>query len=678
MSGNPATIRIVTELSGDGIAKARGQLDDLEKKLPGATDKVDKHGRAHKTMGELAGGAGGKINDLAAEFTGRLGPAGEKAQAVVEKVTSQMGNVPVGAAAAAGGLAVLGAALYKIGAASVEAFTGLADQTRKLQAVSGVTAEFGSVFVDAADDLGVGADTATSAMARLAKQAGTNEDALGKLGVAVARTKDGAVDVQATFGNVADAFNRTTDPAKRAELGTLAFGKSWQQMTPLLKEGSAGMAELVVEAKKAGTALGEDDPAAALELEQSMEDLHDSFKGVKLEIGRGLVPGLADAAEGLVAINEKINTVTLGLVDLGDAVETGFNSIPILGQLAALGRATKGHDDNKKAIEAEAAAARENSDATQEQVDAQSDVEQALKDAEQASKDAVDATKAAQKANDNAAAAAERYEGRLRAAQKAVEEKADAELAAADVSLGYEKATLDTSNALHDQMQKTADLDTAIDEHGATSEEARAAQAELEGQTIATKESFLHQADAAVNLASNQAIANGQSLTAADKAAIQRDEYGKLAQTLDPGSPLRVYLDGLIEKLGAVPDSKKVTIDIFENTYHSDYGFAIPTGGALPLAEGGPLSKGQLALVGEAGPELIVPTANGTVIPAGETSRLLAGTSRTPSLVGASSPEARPTVVQYHTWNVNSYGATPREFALLAERELRKLAREKS
>jgi hypothetical protein len=54
-------------------------------------------------------------------------------------------------------------------------------------------------------------------------------------------------------------------------------------------------------------------------------------------------------------------------------------------------------------------------------------------------------------------------------------------------------------------------------------------------------------------------------------------------------------------------------------------------------ALGGPVRKGQPYVVGEEGPELVVPDANGTVMTAAETSSILAGGAGGRALVGASS-----------------------------------------
>jgi phage-related minor tail protein len=42
---------------------------------------------------------------------------------------------------------------------------------------------------------------------------------------------------------------------------------------------------------------------------------------------------------------------------------------------------------------------------------------------------------------------------------------------------------------------------------------------------------------------------------------------------------------------------------------------------------GGPVSAGQPYLVGERGPELVVPSGSGNVIPAGKTASMLGGTT---------------------------------------------------
>lgn len=597
---NKVRVSIVAEMTGDGISKARNELDALEKKLPGATRGVEEHGLAQRKLGDLAGGAGQRINDLAAEFTGRLGPAGAKAQQAVEGVTGGISAMPVASAAAVGGVAVLGAAMYKMGQSGVDAFLELGDKVKSFQEAAGTSAEDSSVLVDAFDDLGIGADTGAGAMARLARNVVSNRDALAAHGAEVALTKDGLYDAWGTLGNVAEAFANSKDQTDKAAIGNAAFGKSWRDLAPLLQGGRANLDEIREEAKRLGIVMSQDDVEAAHNFKMSLVDLKDSFDGTKISIGRELVPELTRFVTGLTNVSQKTDEVTHGTVNLGSAFAAVAKGAagPAVAIISAFGNTGK--------------AAKDVADAQTEMVETGATVVKSLDAIAGGSRATKEDVADYEKSVRQAAAAYKEYEANAMAAAKATTDMADAQNAGASVELSYESSVLGTANSLHEQTTKSEELAVAIRDHGAASEEARKAQADLDGQTIATKTSFINQADAAVILAENTANAAGQSLNASQKATIQRDEYNKLAATLDPGSPLRVYLEGLIQKLNSLPERKTVNVDINQNYRSSGVN---QVGGVTVMASGGTTGTYGDVIVGERGPERLRLPAGSEVTP---------------------------------------------------------------
>lgn len=606
----PIKINIVTELSGTGLTAARKQLDELEKKLPSTTEGVTKHGLAHRTMGELSGNAGTKIQELSQKFTSQLGPAGGAAQKVVAGITDKLSGMSLGSVAAIGGIAALGLAMFKIGESGVDSFTKLSAEVRQFNKTAGTTSEQSSVLVKIANDLGLSTDSMAAGFARLSKNAGGSGQALADAGVQIGKTKDGAYDAWKTLGNVADAFAATDDQSKKAAIGNAAFGRGWTQLTGVLKGGRQNLEEVKKEAERLGLVMSDADNKAALKLKVSMNEFHESLTGVKIEIGRGIVPSLADMTSGLTNISEHMNTATRGAVDLSKVASLAFTGMT-LGLNKALGAFAK-HKDAQKELQAQTEASTAASEGLVSIYDDEGEVIDA----------ATVATTANKEAQKRAADATKDYEDQVKKATQATNDMADAQRAAAGVGLSMESAQLAVTAALHDQMQKTADLDTAIKDHGTQSEEARAAQADLAQQTIATKQTFIAQADAAVTLATNQAAANGHAITAAEKAAIQRQEYQNLADGLAPGSPLQEYLRGLITNLNNIPTSKHISVDIEQN-YHSTG--INGTGGVTVRAAGGPLHEDQASIVGENGPELFVPNQSGKVVNARDAKKMLDG-----------------------------------------------------
>lgn len=177
---------------------------------------------------------------------------------------------------------------------------------------------------------------------------------------------------------------------------------------------------------------------------------------------------------------------------------------------------------------------------------------------------------------------------RLKKQKDALDAVLDATLAQFDSNLGYRKSI----DAVEGALQELADTERVA---GRNSEAYR-------DVLLSTEGALTSQADAAVKLADDQAKANGKTLDAADKAKIWREELGRLADGLAPGSPLRVQLQGYVDQLAKVPTS--ITTSLKGD-------FALFGSRRVPVrAAGGDIPPGGV-IVGESGPEIVERDAGG-------------------------------------------------------------------
>lgn len=123
--------------------------------------------------------------------------------------------------------------------------------------------------------------------------------------------------------------------------------------------------------------------------------------------------------------------------------------------------------------------------------------------------------------------------------------------------------------------------------------------------------------------------ANGVTLTATQRQEIYAEELGKVAETLDPGSPLRKNLQDYIDTLLDIPGSISTTIDIEPSGpvtgvwAPEDHpgGQRATIRGIIDQriyggrAAGGPVNAGETYVVGENGPELLQMGGNGFITP---------------------------------------------------------------
>ena len=94
----------------------------------------------------------------------------------------------------------------------------------------------------------------------------------------------------------------------------------------------------------------------------------------------------------------------------------------------------------------------------------------------------------------------------------------------------------------------------------------------------------------------------------------------ELLAKLDEGDIATVYAE--LDKIAR----KKIAVNVAVR--YDDPGFHyVPGGPVKARASGGPISAGQPYLVGEQGPELVVPRSSGNVVPARKTARMLSSTA---------------------------------------------------
>jgi hypothetical protein len=186
---------------------------------------------------------------------------------------------------------------------------------------------------------------------------------------------------------------------------------------------------------------------------------------------------------------------------------------------------------------------------------------------------------------------------------EAIERNRERMLARRDAQVGTLGAQLDWEQAIINSQN-------ALDDYTDTLNDTEASERDRAAAGIDLMQAYIDEAEAAGANAENTAIAAGRGATAQqENVAVQITELTRLAQTVAPDSYLRRQIDGYINDLKRIPTSVGTTI---EQTYRSTGG-----GNVQRRASGGPVSSGQPYLVGEEGPELIVPGSSGTVIPNG-------------------------------------------------------------
>lgn len=179
---------------------------------------------------------------------------------------------------------------------------------------------------------------------------------------------------------------------------------------------------------------------------------------------------------------------------------------------------------------------------------------------------------------------------KLATARERLDELAASTIASTNADINYEDQVWQTAFALEE-------YNTSMAEGNLTLEEAR-------GLFETTRDKLLQQAEAFVE-------AEGASLDSEAGARLYKEELGRLAGQLAPGSELRRFLDDYIGDLNRVPRNITTTVRV-----NQEGGVDINGDGRIDAkALGGPVAGGVPVLVGEKGPEVFVPSVPGQIIP---------------------------------------------------------------
>lgn len=277
------------------------------------TDKATKGFKDFRTAVSEAEGFTGKLKAGVSSLGGIFGAA-----------TS--GPLAMGAAVSAAGKFAFDAA---------QQYATLGVEVGNFATATGLATEDASRWVEVAGDLGVGIDSLQSAIGRLNKNVDpkTFED----LGIAIAHTKDGTVDANATFLNAIERIRAIKDPTQQASIAAQLFGKGWQSLAPIINK-SASDIEGRLKDVASIKVFDDKKQKQAQEFTDAMNDLNDKFQELTLTIGQDFLPVVQDSAEPLLKLaeivqsaNDKTHDFGFSLTDLAKGpmagVEFGFGKI---------------------------------------------------------------------------------------------------------------------------------------------------------------------------------------------------------------------------------------------------------------------------------------------------------------------------------------------------------------
>lgn len=303
-----AANRLETDLNKqtETLNKMEGELKTTDQSLQEMKDGTQETGDAVQDMGTKEEGATNKTETFKSALAGVAGIAQAAVTAILAVAAAALAVV------GAIGALVIKSAEYGSGIADMSAKTGIG--TTQLQELS-----------YAAKILGTDIDTIAGAQAKLVRSMASASDGTGEqakafstLGVSVTDAQGNLRNTQDVFNDTIDALGKIQNPAERDALAMAVFGKSAQELNPLIKAGSGEIKKLGEEAVSMGAVVDEAGIKKLDEFGDSLDGLKMGFQGVMAQIAISFLPGfsgIVDQAKGY--LKQLVNIVQNSNGDIG-------------------------------------------------------------------------------------------------------------------------------------------------------------------------------------------------------------------------------------------------------------------------------------------------------------------------------------------------------------------------
>lgn len=293
------------------LNKAEAELNGMERELSGNEKALAATGNEFQERAKDADKFGDEVQDS--------GKQADDAGGRFEK----LGGVLKGVGAA------MGAAFVAVGAAAVGAAKSLTDMTvgaseyadniLTMSSVTGMSTDSLQAYQYAAELVDTSLETLTGSMAKNVRsmssaQSGTGKmaDAYKALGVSVTDSSGNLRDSETVYWEAIDALGNVSNETERDALAMQLFGKSAQELNPLIEQGSAGIAALTDEAKRMGAVMSTESLEALGKFDDSMQRLKSGGAAAKNVLGMVLLPQLQVLADSGVSL---LGTFTSGLIE---------------------------------------------------------------------------------------------------------------------------------------------------------------------------------------------------------------------------------------------------------------------------------------------------------------------------------------------------------------------------
>jgi len=276
---------------------------------------------SNKSMGGSAGKLGDQVKDLSGKLGVSLPDGATKALNGIEGFSA--GTVAkMGAVAAAVAVAVKAVkALYDT---TIEA-AARADDLLTKSMVTGVNTQTLQQWEYASDFIDVSVESMTGSMSKLTRamyDAQTGNEATAAafeaLGVEITNADGTLRDTESVFYDVIDALGGVGNQAQRDAMTMELFGRSAQELNPLILQGSDALREMGEEAEKAGYVLDEYQIQKLGEVDDAYHQMQRQLEATKTQLAVAFAP-VAEAS--LKLVTKAVGVLTDALRKMNEMTE---------------------------------------------------------------------------------------------------------------------------------------------------------------------------------------------------------------------------------------------------------------------------------------------------------------------------------------------------------------------
>lgn len=222
----------------------------------------------------------------------------EKAEGLGSKLGAGIVTAGKWGMAIAGGVSIVGGAVAGMVMKVTDSMSAIEDSSQR----AGMSAEEYQKFAYAAKLSGVEAESLEKLMIKQQKaftdaaEGGTAaSEAYERLGIDITNISSGEA-----FDQVLAKLADSKDITERNAIANDIFGKSYAELTPLLNEGSAGIAALKAEAEAMGGVMSNESVASAEAFGDTLDTLKTAMGGVFNKVGSELMPIFQNLADWLL------------------------------------------------------------------------------------------------------------------------------------------------------------------------------------------------------------------------------------------------------------------------------------------------------------------------------------------------------------------------------------------